>query len=311
MRFLQHVLFIVLILLTTPCFAEEPIKKVKNPSEVSGEVTSSNSIPKEIEGLQWNRWTSRNFTVCALSDTQAQYLHKHLELVKGWTLARWGLYDIDFSTECKVIVVDRPDLFKKLFNLDSTKVEIRRDQNGKIKENVIFLLANEKPSQIVPIPLTEICLNEFCQKHNIKTSTWSLRGMAMLNGSIDQIKGRVLEVKPVLERNDPMFFSKGILDMDAENYRKLDDAKKRLYDNCTMMFCLMIRKEYGQDVYIKFMKQSAEGSAESAVKTVLGFNDYTAMDITLKRYMIDLTREIAAGKTPDHYLQIREKSVDK
>ncbi len=101
----------------------------------------SSTVPKEIEGKQWNRWTSKNFTVLALDDTQAKYLHGHLEEIKSWSLARWGLYDIDFSVECKLICVSDPALFEKLFKIKQTRVEVRRE-NGKIKENVIFLLAN-------------------------------------------------------------------------------------------------------------------------------------------------------------------------
>lgn len=307
MKYLLTVLTLFLALSGTPSFASEPITKVVCPREVTTEVYKTTAVPKELEGLQWNRWTSKNFTVCALNDTQAQYLHKHLELVKGWVFARWGLYDIDFSVECKVIVVDRPDLYKKLFNIDSTRVEIRRDGNGKIKENVIFLLATGTPSQIVPMPLTEVCMAEFAQKYNTKFAMWSQRGMVVLNGSIPQIRERVAELKPLIERNEPMFFSKGLMELDAEGYKKLDDSKKRLYDNCAMVFCLMVRKEHGQDNFLKLMKGASEGNSEQALKTVLRFNDYAHFDRTFKRYMTDLSNDIASGKTPDSYLQIREK----
>lgn len=306
MKYTLQVLLACLVFAVTPTFADDKLTKVKTPQEVSCEIKTT-SIPKELEGLQWNRWTSKNFTVCALNDVQAQYLNKHLELVKVWTLARWGLYDVDYSVECKVIAVDKPELFKKLFNLDSTRVEVRRDDKGVIKETVIFLLANDNPSKIIPVPVTEVCLAEFAQKHNIKLGYWSTRGMSSLNGSIDQIKAKVLEVKPLIEKNEPIFFSKGLLEMNAENYQKLDDAKRKLYDDCAMMFCLLLRKEFGQDIYIKFMKTASESDPEAAIKSVLGFKDYSALDATFKRYMFDLTRDVSMSKTPDHYLQIREK----
>lgn len=298
---------VILFSLVVPCIAQEQITKVTNPNEVSAELVSTAEVPKELQGLQWNRWTSKNFTVCALNDTQAQYLHKHLELVKVWCFARWGLFDIDFSTECKVIGVDNPVLFKKLFNLDSTRVEIRRDSNGRIKECVIFLLMNEIPSRTIPIPLTEVCLAEFAQKYNTKFGVWARRGMAELNGSIDQIKERIAEIKPMLERNDPLFFSKGLMEMDAESYRKLDEPKKRLFDNCAMMYCLMIRKEFGQDRYLRVLRLSADGNPETTIQTVLRFENYVALDRNFKRFMTDLSRDIVSGRTPDSYLQIREK----
>jgi hypothetical protein len=308
MKQLTVILVLFSKFLVVPCLGQEPITKVANPHEVRVEVKGYLSIPKEIEVLQWNRWTSKNFVVCSINDTQAQYLHKHLELVKGWVFARWGLYDVDFSTQCKVIAVDRPELYKKLFNIEDTRVEIRREADGRIKETVIFLLASGQPSRSIPIPLTEVCMAEFAQRYNTKFGTWAYRGMAILNGSLEQIRNSVLEVKPALERNDPLFFSKGILEMNQEQYLKLEPDKKRLYDNCSVIFCLMVRKEFGQDVYLRLLKNASEGSPEDAVKSVLKFTDYGHLDRTLKRYMTDITRDVSSGKTPDSYLQIREKS---
>lgn len=289
--------------------AQNPIIKVKNPAEVRVECAASTTASKEIEGLQWNRWASKNFVVCSLNDIQAQYLHSHLELVKGWIYSRWGLLDIDFSAECKIIVVDKPDLFKKLFNLESSRVEIRRDpSNGKILSTVVFLLCSDSPSKVVPIPLSQVCLAEFGQRYNSKVGIWAIRGMSQLNGTIPQIVERVTAIKPVIERNEPLFFSRGLLEIDADQYSQLDQNKRRLYDDCAMLFCLMIRKEHGQDKFLKFLKKSSESGAESAIKEVLGFNDFDHFDRTFKRYMIDLSRDVSAGKTPDHYVQIREKS---
>ena len=113
MKFLLILLF---LFLTDVTFGGE-IQKVLNPIEVKQEslIAAGNSeVPKVIEGLQWNRWTSKNFVVLALDDNYAQFLHNHLEVVKTWTLKRWGLSDVDYSVPCKFICVDDPSLFYKL-----------------------------------------------------------------------------------------------------------------------------------------------------------------------------------------------------
>lgn len=298
---------ILIFALNSNCYSDDKISKITNPTEVAVELPNSSGIPKELQGLQWNRWTSKNFTVCAINDAQAQYLHKHLELVKVWIFARWGMYDVDFSSECKIIGVDDPVLFKKLFNLDSTYVEVRRDSNGKIKETIIFILLKDKPSLTVPIPLTHICMVEFGQKYNVKLPLWAQKGMGQLNGTIDQIKERIAEIKPILDNNEPIYFSKGLMEMDEDSYTKLDDGKKRLYDNCSLIMCLMIRKEFGQDSYLKLMKGTTEAPPEIALKNVLKFENYNLFDKSFKRYITDIARDIVAGKTPDNYLQIKEK----
>lgn len=301
---LNSVLFVLLS--STAISAEiEPIRKVELPNEVKYELRQQD-IPKEIQGKVWNRWTSDNFVVLSLHDVQAQYLHQHLEAVKVWAYSRWGFYDIDFSAECKLICVDDPAIFEKMFGLTKTKVEIRRDANGKITQSVIFLLINDAPSHTVPTPLTEVCLAEFSQKYDANFNWWTYRGMALLNGALDQIERNLSEFVPIIESNQPIFFSEGLFKMTKEQYMALPQDKQRLYDNCAMLFCLMLRKEFGQDKFHWFLKKSSEVGPESALKEVLGFQSLDDFNRTFKRYIIDLMRDIRDKKTPPSYLQIRE-----
>ncbi len=285
----------IICFLHTFSFAGEEIVKVKDPIEVKDLAKS------EIEGLQWNRWTSKNFVVLALDDSYAVYLNKHLELAKTWTLARWGLLDVDYSVQCKVICVDDPVVFNKLFRLNATKVEIRRDSQGKITETVIFLLANQQPSYSIPSPLTEVSLAEFGQKYNTNFGWWTYRGMCGLNGSLNQIK-TTINLKKQIESNDPLYFSKGLFAMTKDDYLKLSDAQKKLYDASAIAFCLLIRKEFGQEKFHNMMKLGNETN----LAKITGFNSYDEFDRVFKRYVIDLSNDINSQKTPDTYLQIYE-----
>jgi hypothetical protein len=152
-------------LLSSLCFAED-ISKVSLPSEVKQEMRVDDK-DKEIQGKQWNRWTAGKFVVCSLNDTQAKYLHDNLDKVRAWTLTRWGLPDTPLASECRLICVDDKVFFKKLFNLEQTKVEIRR-KNDKIDMAVIFMLLDDRPARTVPSPLTEICISEYEQQNNVK-----------------------------------------------------------------------------------------------------------------------------------------------
>lgn len=288
------------------CRAADGVVRVVKPLEVVAELGTT-PLPKELDGLQWNRWTSKNFVVCALNDTQAQYLYNHLESVKTWIFTRWGLPDTDFSVPCKVIGVDDPSLFTKLFRLDHTRVEVRVDDAGKIKETVIFLLINDAPSKTVPVPLTEVCFAEWGRRYGRPLPVWAERGMGLLNGTVGQIKERLAEVRVPLGRNDPLYFSKGLAEMTRESYGELDAAKRRLFDNCAMAFCLLVRKEFGQDAFLKLLRGADR--PEAMIRECLRFDGYDQFDRTLKRYLTDLTSDAASGKTPDGYLQVREKSA--
>lgn len=295
-------IFFVLITLffAHATFGQESLIKVINPKEVSTEVVKYQGIPKELEGLNWNRWTSKNFVVCSLNDPQAQYLHKHLELVKGWIFTRWGLYDIDFSAQCKLICVDDKDTFKKLFNLEKTRVEIRRDSNDRITETVIFLLIDGPPSETIPLPLTQVCLAEFSQKFNCEFKPWANKGIGSINGTLSQIRNNIKENKKTFDVNY-------ILNLNNEEYNKLSEIDKSSFDICSLYFCLFLRKEFGQDKFLIFLQKSSQDDPEEAVKKVLGFKDFEQINSSFSRYLNDLKTQVLANKTPDSYLQVNEK----
>jgi hypothetical protein len=302
MRFLLCLVFAILV---SPCLAGPgDIEKVSLPKEVAFELKSL-EIPKEIEGKVWNRWTTDNFVVCSLDDKQAQYLHRHLEQVKGWVYSRWGLSNMQFSAECKIICVNDPILFEKMFHIKKTRAEVRRDESGRIAESIIFMLINDSPSRTVPIPLTEVCLAEFAQKYNDKFGWWAYRGMSLLNGSIDQIRARLFDLGPVIRENKPFYFSESLLGMTEKAYDNLDDRRQDLFDKSAMAFCLLVRKELGQNVFHRLLKTTSQSGGEAGIKDVLKFDGYRHFDKTFKRYMIDLTGDLSENKTPDHYLQIR------
>jgi hypothetical protein len=301
---MKKLVSLIVFLFAAPCFGEESIKKVSLPLEVKNELKCSVSDPS-IEGKQWNRWTSKNFVVCSLNDKQAQYLHEHLELLKSWAFARWGLYDVDFDAECRLICVDDPVLFKKLFNLTETQVEIRRDSNGKIEMSVIFLLLDDVPSKVVPIPVTEVCLAEFEQKYDTEWKWWAVRGMSLLNGSLDQIKDHIKALKIDLDANHPMYFSKTLMSMNKSDWESLDANDRALFDRSALAICLMLRKEFGQNKFHWILNKTAHGeSGEKVLRDQLGFKDHDQFDQSFKRYMIDLSRDVTDGKTPESYLTI-------
>lgn len=299
---------VVLIGFVAQSMSAEPLKKVAYSSLDIKKELMLEVVPKELEGKVWNRWTSPNFTVLSLNDTQAQYLYKHLELVKTWIYGRWGLPDIPFTTECKLVCVDDPILFEKMFRLKGTKTEIRLDESGKLKESIVYVLVNDAPSSTIPMPLTEVCLAQFAQRYDLKIGWWAYRGMALLNGSLSQMRASLNSFAPIVEANKPIYFSKGLFEMTKEQYLTLDAERRQLYDEGAFIFCLMLRKEFGQDRFHTFLKVASDKGSEVALHDVLGFKGYDDFDRTFKRYMLDLTRDVLNKKTPDSYLQIREKS---
>jgi hypothetical protein len=280
------------------------LERVITPPEVKQE-TRAEEDPS-IKDKVWNRWTSKNFTVCSINDSQAQYLNKNLESVKTWVYTRWGLPDQDFSAECRLLCVADKAFYNKLFQLDETRIEVRKD-NGKITMSVIFLLLDDKPSKTIPLPLTEVCLAEYEQKNGVKVGMWARRGMALLNGSIPTIRQEIGDLYEPLKKDKPLCFSKALFQMTEEQYAKETVENKRLYDRCAAAFCLMLRKEFGQE---KFLKLFGNANPGESIISVYGFKTLDEFDATFKTYLTDLTTDLsgtAGRKTPDSYLQITPK----
>jgi hypothetical protein len=295
-------IFVFIVGIALPC---QSLDKMSNPTEVRQEVQSSDD--PTIKGLVWNRWTSKNFTVCSINDKQAEFLNENLEKVKSWATNRWGLPDDAFASECRLLCVDDAALFKKLFNLTETKVEIRRE-NGKIKQTVIFLLLNDLPSKIIPLPLTEVCLAEFEQKNGIKLGTWAKRGIARLNCSLPDIRRQLTSLHLFVNDDKGLYFGKSLFEMTDEQYLKESPENQRVFDHCSVVVCLMLRKEFGQD---KFQTVSdAIEPRRSSQGSVYGFAGYAQFDGSFKQYMKDLSNDVAGvngRSTPDHYLQVLPK----
>ncbi len=96
--------------------------------------------------------------------------------------------------------------------------------------------------------------------------------------------------------------------MSEDQYKLMSEDKKTLFDNCALLFCLMIRKEFGQDTYLRLLKETANDEPEKAIFEILEFKDFDRCDRSFKKYVEDLTKGLAKGKTPDSHLQIKEKS---
>ena len=296
------VLFLTSIVFTNTMLVSIALGDV--PKEVQQE-TKSNI---DISGKVWNRWTSENFVVCSLSDTQAKYLNFNLEQVKTWIYTRWGMPDTKFSAECRLICVDDKKLFKKFFGLDKSAVEIRRNADGTIKLSVIFILLDDKPSRTIPIPLTEVCLAELEQSYNVKFGWWVHRGMGQLNGTLGEIKANFIDLHSKLNHDEAIYFSESLLKMTEDQYWKESPANRLAFDRCACVMCLLIRKEFGEEKMLSFIKGTASGKdAKEALYKLYKFDSYSHFDVTLKAYMKIVASDIVENKTPNSYLQIVPK----
>jgi len=242
----------------------------------------------------WNRWQTENFVILSYDQKQGEYLSKNIEKMKGWVFARWGLPDVEFSGECKIACVPTKDLMKELYRLDHSAVFTKRKPDGGIESTTILLILDRSPASVIPIGLTEVCLNELCSR-NIKIRFWAHRGMAVLNGTLSQIRQ---ELGPLENRS---ISSRRLFSMTEGEWRSLPKDQQRLFDQQAAATCLLLRKEFGQSKFLTFILTD---NKEEDLKEIFGFSSEGNFDKALARYITNLSEDLNNGKTPDSYLQI-------
>lgn len=289
---------LLLLLVATAAQAQQPISHYQLPQP--GNQTSTIPNDPALKDLMWNKWDTENFTILSLDAEQGRYLYQNIEQMKKWVYARWGLPDVKFSAECRILCVPNKELMKKLFRLEASHGEVRRE-GGKIKMSVLWLVLDQKPSEVIPPSLTVISMAELEQTQQYKVGYWAQRGMSLLNGTLPQIRGNLGALAGPMSRDDKVYFSAKLFSMTEEEWTKETPDRRQLFDQEAAALCLLLRQEFGQKNLHRFL---ATSQSEQDFVTTYGFNGYTEFDATLKRYMQNLSTDIAQNRTPDKYLQI-------
>jgi hypothetical protein len=135
----------------------------------------------------------------------------------------------------------------------------------------------------MPLILTELVLTNFEASTGGRLPVWCHRGQSVLNSRMVDIRERIISVKNV--------DSKQILNKSLDDYSKLSDIQRADFDAQSTCFCLWLRKEYGENVFLQFLS----GSPDSCLQQ-LGFKTYSDCDAKLKEYLLKISA------SPDYYL---------
>jgi hypothetical protein len=252
----------------------------------------------EIKNLEWNRYTTKNFVILSINNSHGKWAGENIENVKSWCLTRWGFDDVDFSRECRIFFVPNKELMQKLFNLDRSKIEFRKDLN------VIWVLLDDKPERIVAPLISQVCFREFEQKNSVKISLWFKRGSSYLNGTISDVRENILSLSDMLKSGETVFSSQKLFNMSEENLSKEGYQNRQVFDRQSLALCLMLRKEFGEAKLQGFLRMSNKNDSNNVLKFIYGFDDFDVFEKQYIRFMKDLTSDILNNKTPNSYLEI-------
>lgn len=264
------------------CNGQEVEQKVQNvpaPTEVKD---------LETKDLVWNKWETKNFIILSIDKSQGLYLKNNIERIKTEVITKWGLNDFDFASDCKLVCVTNKDLLKKLFKLDNSRSEIRKDSSGKITLSVIWFYLDED----INSKITDICLGEIEQNSKNKIPLFCKKGISRLNQNIDNIKKDLCD-KSLLKIN-----SKDVISKKIEDLSKIENLD--LYEKQCALLCLLFRKEYGQENFLRYLNNNDLEKSFGIIK----FED---LDKILAKYSENLINDLENNKVPKEYIIINRR----
>jgi len=254
--------------------------------------------------LKWHRWTTDNFVILSIDKEQGDYLFNNIEKIKEASVSKWGMANSVFDNRCKIIVVKDKDLFKKMFRIDETRVEIRKNSDESFQAIIWCLIDSSFIDTPISVAVSEA---HFASKKDYGCF-WASKGMSLLGQSLPDIKAGVKRINSFIVEDKPMYFGKSIFNINRVQYKKLSAEHKQLFDDESVLLCLMLRKEFGQVKFLSFIKEAGQGDVEKSLKEVFGFNDFSDFNVSFKTYMKDVSRDILDDKTPDSYIGIKAVS---
>jgi hypothetical protein len=287
----KTVLFLVIALSNLVVLAQD-----SNVLTPTGQQVSKN----DFQDLVWNRYTTENFTILSIENKQGRWLYYNIENIKSWCLKRWGLPNVNFEKECRIMVVPNKELLKKLFNISEPRYEARM-VDGKLEIVALWLSLDTEEDLVDTVPyFVTICsILEIDQKFNTKSNILLTRGIAELNKSLESIKENI-KAASVVEGKDIV----GALGVDNVKYKKMSQEDLRNFESKSLIVSLMLRKEFGENRFLRFLFSNK--NTKDSLEVIYNF-DSESFTKSYARYCNDLASEIKNNKVPDFYIQVEKR----
>jgi hypothetical protein len=253
----------------------------------------------EIKNLEWNRYVTNNFTILSIDDKKGKEISENIESIKASALIRWGFPDVKFNKECRVFCVPNYSLLKKLFNINTGKVQLRKEIN------VIWCIGDDKPSRSLLPFVTQVCLSEYETSKSTVLPFWFKRGCIAINNSIPDVKDLLKSFNDVARKEQFTYSSEQMFTVVEDDYNKQNTESKKIFDQQAACLCLMLRKEFGEAKLQGFIRLQIKNKPEDVLRLIYGFSSFSNFDKQYVRYMKDLCSDIVDEKTPDSYLEIK------
>lgn len=276
---MRFALLFSVFLFCSPCFAEDAVRAI---------LVEPEAVSKK-ENFTWNKWETQNFIVLSIEKDHGLSLKRGIESVKEAHADKWGLKNSDLNTKCKVICVRDAEMLKRFFGIDSPRAETRSDISGKVSTSAIWI--DFKSSQELPSLVAFVCASDGSFGDN---KLYVQRGISLLSLPSEKVKSELAQAGVV-------DFSE-ISSLSSENWFALPFQERASFDRKSAMVCLMLRKEFGEERFLKFLLGPQD---QESIQNVYGFKDASEFNRTLNRYSENISKDIGKGTTPDSYVTVK------
>lgn len=247
---------------------------------------TTNIFAQEVIDLQWNRYVVGNFTIMSIDNNQGKWLSQNISRIKSWAITRWGFNDVPFTKECRIFCVPNQELLKKLFNLSESKCEV--------KDGVIAMwLVLDKESNI-----SRQLTTAYFYEYDKNIPYFAQKGISILNSA--DSRNQLVFLADVIKRDKNVFVSERMFNMTEQEYKKLKFENQKVFDVQSVALCLMLRKEFGEVKFQRFVHMSSE----DGLRNVYGFRNFKQFDKSYIAFMTDLSNDIISSRMPESYLFI-------
>lgn len=269
---------------------------------LSFSVANADTKDNDLKNLQWNRYVDGNFTVLSIDDKQGRWLIKKIPDILYSSAKDWSIDPksfVSFSKECRIFCVPNKDLLKKLFDIDSSRVELRKNSNNEIEISVIWLSLDSFDVDLVSPFLLRPAFFEFGEK-NFYFPWWFIRSTELLNSSL---KLKVDTLSRFLD-SDKLISCETILKTSYQDYLKLIKEDQEKFDAQSLILTLMLRKELGLIKFYSFVSaDSPYENLEDRLKKVYGYLDMGDLQNKYSMFYRDFLEDFTLNKVPVSYLR--------
>ena len=232
------------------------------------------SVPSAVKesastkGMVWNKWETESFIILSINFGFGSELNSSLEQRKHSVCDSWGIGNSRLPVKCKLVCVPDAASLKRLFSLDSPKLEVKNDSSGSVSEMSIWI--DEERFGLLGGFISELCL---------EGKPYFLR------------KG-----VPAITDYSPAKISETVLSVPSVSLDKLLSAEAQGLESQSVVACLFLRKEFGSKIFSLVV-------SGTELESACGFPDRVSMQSSLTRYLNNLKSDLESGRTPATYLK--------